>query len=151
MRLQSRCMGQNRDDRAQHEFRLVCTNDLGATYIVHRSAASPQQDAEAAARALGHRPIICLPFGLSRTDESLIVRAVFSRSRHCPRCSHSLVGLPVQRSAFCPECGLGAAPNVITQPICSSCGYNLSGVSGGTRTTRCPECGSASPFLRTSR
>lgn len=129
------------------EYRVLCQNADGASYFVHRSAGSPEE-AMQAARALGHQPRMCIPFGLSRKEEHLVIQGLRQGLTTCPRCSHSLIGLPSVRSALCPECGLGARPKNEKTPTCKACGFDLSGVTTGHKELRCPECGSTSPFVK---
>ncbi len=99
------------------------------------------------ARRAGHDPYLCFPFGLSRKDETRILDRLRHGLKECPNCAYSLTGLPSGPCWICPECGMGAAPDRPRIPRCGVCGYCMSGIAVGSGPVRCPECGSASPFI----
>jgi predicted RNA-binding Zn-ribbon protein involved in translation (DUF1610 family) len=120
--------------------------------MVHRSAASSPLAMEGA-RAAGHDPILCLPFGMTRAAETKVIAAWRHGMTTCAACGYSLAGLPRNGYLVCPECGVGSAPPQIEgrlragAPHCAHCGYCLSGIAVGETDLRCPECGSTNPFV----
>lgn len=127
------------------EYRVVCRGERHTAYILPRSAVDAASAMHSAVQA-GHEPLICLPVGLTRAEESSIVRAWRLGMKQCPSCGYSLAGLPPGPCLTCPECGLGTVPRPVEGPFCGACGYNMAGIAVGIGPVRCPECGSGSPF-----
>jgi|SRR5579862_8421828 len=132
--------------RPMREFRVVCRGEHTA-YMVHRSAHDPG-DAMAGARKAGHHPVLCLPFGLTRAEETQVIARWRDGATECAKCGYSLVGLEGDGCITCPECGVGSVPPGRGRPHCGHCGYCLSGIAVGATDLRCPECGSDDPFVR---
>jgi hypothetical protein len=129
------------------EYRVVCRGERHTAYILPRSAPDPES-AMQSAREAGHEPLICLPVGLMREEESSIVRAWRLGMKVCPGCGYSLAGLLQRPCLTCPECGLGTVSRPPEGPFCGKCGYNMAGLSIGIGPVHCPECGSRSLFRK---
>ena len=118
-----------------------------SAYMLHRSAPDPASAMDSARHA-GHEPVLCMPFGLTRSDETHIIARWRFGITECAGCGYSLEGLRCEYFIVCPECGMGSSPPGAKSPLCAKCGYCMAGIAVGAGMLRCPECGSASPFLR---
>lgn len=131
-----------------YDFRVVCFDAVGTGYLVTRSAPDAGAAVQSAIDA-GHAPVLCLPPGLSRHNETLIIHRWRQGSDVCPSCGYSLAGLATTPCMVCPECGLGAMPaGPVPAPRCGACGYSFAGINVGPTPVPCPECGATDPPIR---